>query len=124
MVKNDRTDLHLLVPKSLKERFKRSCLARGLNMSDVGTELIEQWLKENEVILEEENKPKTVAEVVQQNFWMLRKHNIKNIDAIAEGQPPTKVDIMRISSVLNLDQGELLRLAKEEFGTLPKSRDE
>lgn len=93
-------------------------------MSDVGTELIEQWLKENEVIVEEENKPKSVAEVVQQNFWMLRKHNIKNIDAIAEGQPPTKADIVRISSALNFDQGELLRLAKEKFGTLPKSRDE
>jgi hypothetical protein len=122
MAKDDRTDLHLLVPKPLKERFKRSCLARGLNMSDVGADLIEQWLKENEVILEEEKKlPVSIAQVVQQNFWALRQHNIKNIDEIASGQPPTKADIIRISSILNIDQGELLQLAKKQFGTLPKS---
>ncbi len=91
-------------------------------MSDVGADLIEQWLKENEVILEEEKKlPVSIAQVVQQNFWALRQHNIKNIDEIASGQPPTKADIIRISSILNIDQGELLQLAKKQFGTLPKS---
>ena len=47
---------------------------------------------------------------------------MKNLDAIAEGQPPTKADIVRISSILNLDQGKLLRLAQREFGKLPKPK--
>ncbi len=80
---------------------------------------------ENAEASEISETPTSIAQVVQQNFWKLRKHNIKNLNAIAEGQPPTQSDIVRISSILNLDQGKLLRLAQQEFEELlkPKPKD-
>lgn len=90
-------------------------------MSDVTAQLVEDWVKRNPPLKQKEEQPQSVGRIVQQNFWTLREHNIKNIDAIAKGAAPTKADIMRISSILNLDQGELLRLAKDEFGKLPPS---
>ena len=115
------------VPKQLALRFKAICSMRQIDFGTGLEEALEPWIeKEEKRLLPKEprsvvSQPETIAQVVQQNFWTLRQHNIENIDAIAGGQPPTKADIMRISSILNLAQGELLQLAKKEFGTLPKS---
>lgn len=121
----DSTDLTVYVRKDLKRDFKLLCAAMDVSMSEVIGEFVEAWVEKNRDKLPNaainSEQPRSVAQIVQQNFWTLREHNIKNIDAIAKGAAPTKADIMRISSILNLDQGELLRLAKDEFGKLPPS---
>jgi hypothetical protein len=46
-----------LSPKA-KDSFKTTCFLKGLNMSDVAAELIEDWLKNNAVgVVTEENPP-------------------------------------------------------------------
>lgn len=116
----DKDSIRVYLEPKVKEAFKAACFERGLNMSDITAQLVEDWIKKNPPN-QKVGQPETIAKIVQQNFWTLRQHNIKNIDAIASGQPPTKADLMRISSILNLKQSELLLLAKQEFGTLPKS---
>jgi hypothetical protein len=97
-----------------------------VSMSEVIGEFVEAWVEKNRDKLSRattnSEQPQSVAQIVQQNFWTLREHNIKNIDAIAKGATPSKADIVRISSILDLDQGELLRLATSEFGELPKAK--
>ncbi len=122
----DSTDLTVYVRKDLKRDFKLLCAAMDVSMSEVIGEFVEAWVEKNRDKLSRttanSEQPQSVAQIVQQNFWTLREHNIKNIDAIAKGATPTKADIVRISSILDLDQGELLRLAMSEFGELPKAK--
>ncbi len=122
----DSTDLTVYVRKDLKRDFKLLCAAMDVSMSEVIGEFVEAWVEKNRDKLSRtaanSEQPQSVAQIVQQNFWTLREHNIKNIDAIAKGAAPTKADIVRISSILDLDQGELLRLAMSEFGELPKAK--
>ncbi len=114
------------VPKGLGKRLRLFVTQKETTISEVVEKALAEYLDRNQVQVSV-LQPNSIGEVVRQNFWMLREHNIKNIDAIAKGAAPTKADIMRISSILNLDQGELLRLAKDEFGKLlpsnPKEQD-
>lgn len=43
------TELSAYVEKDLKLRFKLACTAQERSMSDVVTELIEEWLEKNEL---------------------------------------------------------------------------
>lgn len=119
-----RPGIHVNLSDDLRKRFKSACVQKDITMTDVVVDLVKKWLEENEAprtpsITE---KPARVAIIVQQNFWTLREHNIKNIDAIAKGAAPTQADIVEISSILALDPGELLHLATSEFGELPKAK--
>lgn len=122
----DSTDLTVYVRKDLKRDFKLLCAAMDVSMSEVIGEFVETWVEKNRDKLSRtaanSEQPQSFAQIVRQNFWTLREHNIKNIDAIAKGAAPTQADIVRISSILDLDQGELLRLAMSEFGELPKAK--
>ena len=122
----DSTDLTVYVRKDLKRDFKLLCAAMDVSMSEVIGEFVEAWVEKNRDKLSRtaanSEQPQSVAQIVQQNFWTLREHNIKNIDAIAKGAAPTKADIVEISSILDFDQGELLQLAMSEFGELPKAK--
>ncbi|WP_088242356.1 plasmid partition protein ParG [Calothrix rhizosoleniae] len=40
--------MHISIADDLKKRFHAACALRGRKMSQVVTELIEQWLKTNE----------------------------------------------------------------------------
>jgi ParG len=48
MSDNTRTEMHICIENDLKKRFHANCVLRGRKMSDVVTELIEQWLQTNE----------------------------------------------------------------------------
>ncbi len=48
--------MHISIADDLKKRFHAACVIRGKKMSQVITELIEQWLKVNEA--PEPNKSK------------------------------------------------------------------
>ena len=41
--------MHISIADDLKKRFHAACALRGLKMSQVVAELIEQWLKANKV---------------------------------------------------------------------------
>ncbi len=41
--------MHISIAYDLKKRFHAACAIRGLKMSQVVAELIEQWLKANNV---------------------------------------------------------------------------
>ena len=110
------------IPKALGKRLRLFVTQEETTISEVVEAALDEYLDKKQPQEFLPQQPKTIAEVVQQNFWKLRQHNIKNIDVIASGQAPTKADIVRISSILDLDQGELLKLAKREFGELPKAQ--
>ncbi|MCP6759908.1 MAG: plasmid partition protein ParG [Fischerella sp. CENA71] len=40
--------MHISIADDLKKRFHAACVLRGLKMSQVVTELIEQWLRGND----------------------------------------------------------------------------
>ncbi len=40
--------MHVSITDDLKKRFHAACVLRGLKMSQVVTELLEQWLKSTE----------------------------------------------------------------------------
>lgn len=41
--------MHISIADDLKKQFHAACALRGLKMSQVITELVEQWLKANEI---------------------------------------------------------------------------
>jgi hypothetical protein len=109
------------IPKGLGKRLRLFVTQKETTISEVVEKALAEYLDRNQVQVSV-LQPNSIGEVVRQNFWTLREHNIKNIDAIAKGAAPTKADIMRISSILDIEQGELLRLAMSEFGELPKAK--
>ena len=44
-VKDKDTRTVVIMPESLKRKFKLACVAKNLDMSDVLRELVEQWLE-------------------------------------------------------------------------------
>lgn len=83
------------------------------------------WLEEEEKRLlpktmsgSKFSEPETIAELVQQNYYVLKQNKIKNLDAIAEGRKPPKPDLMRIGSILGMEFTDLQELTNRSF---PKS---
>ncbi len=54
--------MHISIADDTKKRFHAACAIRGLKMSQVITELVEQWLKANEGSLS--GKPNLVTSSV------------------------------------------------------------
>ncbi len=48
--------MHISIADDIKKRFHAACAIRGLKMSQVVAELIEQWLKANEALSSAESK--------------------------------------------------------------------
>ena len=48
--------MHISIADDTKKRFHAACALRGLKMSQVITELVEQWLLANEALLSTESK--------------------------------------------------------------------
>ncbi len=107
-----------------------ACVAKGLEMSNVAAELILSWLEENpvtEVSNPQTSQPKTIAEQVQQNYFALSrsgKLDTKKLNAIAEGEEPSRNDLYIISSIIKIPQRELVDLHKRTFGKAPLSNGE
>ncbi|KAB8329968.1 hypothetical protein SD80_032630 [Scytonema tolypothrichoides VB-61278] len=55
--------MHISIADNTKKRFHAACAIRGLKMSQVITELIEQWLKNTKNSLS--SKPNLVTSVVK-----------------------------------------------------------
>ncbi len=48
--------IRVYLPPDIKDRFKTICFFKGLNMSDVSAELIEDWLAKNDMELPNSQK--------------------------------------------------------------------
>ncbi|MBD2526465.1 plasmid partition protein ParG [Nostoc sp. FACHB-133] len=53
--------MHISIADELKKQFHAACALRGLKMSQVRTELVEQWLKANEASFAGESKRQETA---------------------------------------------------------------
>lgn len=51
--------IRVYLSPEIKDRFKTVCFFRGLNMSDVSAELIEDWLTKNDMELPNSQKIRT-----------------------------------------------------------------
>ncbi len=113
--KRKRTTIDLSSVAERIEKIRSDSAWRALTLSKKAILLLEEYL----TLLEEQarhapperQKPQTLAELVQQHYWALKKANIKNIDVIAEGGTATQADLIRISSVVGIDLRELEALA-------------
>ncbi|MEC4817267.1 MAG: plasmid partition protein ParG [Scytonema sp. PMC 1069.18] len=47
--------MHISIAEDLKKRFHAACVLRGLKMSQVVAELIEQWLRANDSPISDES---------------------------------------------------------------------
>ncbi len=58
----------------------------------------------------------TFIDIIKQHYWKLKECKIKNIEALANGGKPSKADLVRISSALNIDFYIIEALAEEVPG--------
>lgn len=57
-VAQGKASIRVYLSPEIKDSFKTTCFLKGLNMSDISAELIENWLKKNAVgVVTEENPP-------------------------------------------------------------------
>ena len=57
------TSIRVYLPPDIKDRFKTICFFKGLNMSDVSAELIEDWLAKNEIELPNSHKTSSASTI-------------------------------------------------------------
>ena len=116
MVAKDKDSIRVYLEPKTKEEFKISCFDRGLNMSDVASELIEEWVRKNPPIKPEQ--PQSIAKLVQQNFYQLLtdgKIKQENLKAIASGEMPSNAELSRIAHILDIREEELVSMSERDF---------
>lgn len=107
------------VPRDLARRLKRYCADHDTTITDTVTQALEDFLDKHEkhpVLME--NKPKTLAELVQQNYYRLvsdGKVKSENLKAIADGGKPNNTDLVRIAHILNIQEEELVAMRDRDF---------
>lgn len=107
------------VPRDLARRLKRYCADHDTTITDTVTQALEDFLDKHEkhpVLME--NKPRTLAELVQQNYYRLvsdGKVKSENLKAIADGRKPNNADLVRIAHILNIQEEELVAMRDRDF---------
>jgi hypothetical protein len=100
-------------------------------MSGVLSELIERWLEEVEPQLPTSEpevpkvQPKSIAELVQQNFYQLLtdgKITPDHLKAIAAGEKPSNADLSQIAHTLNMREEDLLQMRDRSFPNQPERK--
>lgn len=105
-----------VVSEELRNDFKAACAKEGRSMNEVLTTLAHEYVTKvlkSQGSKRPEKQPQSLAELVQKHFFVLHKANIKNIMAIAEGGHATHADVIRISSVLDIDSEYVQQLANK-----------
>lgn len=100
--------------KDLGKRLRLFVMQQETTISQVVEKALEEYLDKYQP-QEATSLPRTIAEFVQFSYWRLKEANIKNIDAIALGQKPTRADLVRICSALNQDFEKLQALTESSF---------
>jgi hypothetical protein len=106
------------VPSSLAREFKVICAREGMSQSDAIEEMLYEWITKQggTGILEEEESPRTVADLVRINIAKLRRCGVKNLQAIAKGEVlPTPGDFAIITSHLAIPEEERKMIWQETF---------
>ncbi len=102
------------IAKDLGKRLRLFVIQQETTISEVVEKALKEYLDKNQR-QQATGQPRTIAEFVQQNYWRLQSANIKNIDAIALGQQPTRADLARICSTLKRDFEGLQALTESSF---------
>jgi hypothetical protein len=105
------------VPKDLARRLKRYCADNDTTITDTVTLAIEEFLEKHEERFVE-NKPETIAQLVQQNFYQLltdSKIKPESLKAIAAGEKPSNAALSRLANILDIREEELVSLRDREF---------
>lgn len=107
------------VPKDLARRLKRYCADHDTTITDTVTQALEDFLEKHDkhpVLME--NKPKTLVELVQQNYYRLvsdGKVKLENLKAIADGEKPNNADLVHIAQILDIQEEELVVMRDRDF---------
>lgn len=118
-----------VVPKEVSRRFRQIIAAKGLKISDGLAEALQDYVARNEpeLLAASSGEPQTIAEFVQQHYFALTKSGkltLEKLNAIAEGEEPTRNELYIISSVIKVPQKELVELHKKTYGSIPLSNGE
>jgi Ribbon-helix-helix protein, copG family len=106
------------VPNSLAREFKVICAREGMSQSDAIEEMLYEWITKRGGAgsLEEEQYPRTVADLVRVNMAKLKRCGVKNLPAIANGEVlPTPGDFAIITSYLAIPEEERKTIWQETF---------
>ncbi|HEY9596700.1 MAG TPA: hypothetical protein V6D33_03410 [Cyanophyceae cyanobacterium] len=115
-----------VVPKEVSRRFRQIIAAKGLKISDGLAEALQDYVDRNEpeLFAASSGKPQTIAEFVQQHYFVLTRSSKltpEKLNVIAEGEEPTKDELYIISSLTKVPQRELVELHKKTYGSMPLS---
>ncbi|BAZ39026.1 hypothetical protein NIES4101_49760 [Calothrix sp. NIES-4101] len=106
------------VPNSLVREFKVICAREGMSQSDAIEEMLYEWVAKRggAGCLDEEESPRTVADLVRVNMAKLKRCGVKNLPAIAKGEVlPTPGDFAIITSYLAIPEEERKTIWQETF---------
>ncbi len=107
------------IPTDLARRFGIYCAAKQISKSDGLEKAIELLIKqEPEFSLSGQTQPKTIAELVQQNYFALLsdgKIKPENLQALASGNKPSNPDLARIAQILEIPDEQLKKMRDHEF---------
>lgn len=99
------------------------CLQKDTNMTDVIVELVRGWVEANEepkIANVKAEPPKTIAELVQQNFYQLLTDGliqVDNLKGIASGSEPNVSDLSKIAHTLDIAEEQLVAMLDRDFPT-------
>lgn len=96
-------------------------------MNSVIIDAMEQWLEKNPPPESQAKKPETITQLIQDNYFVLLKDGklkSERLQAIAEGEEPTRNELYIIASATKVPQKELVELHKKTFGKIPLSNGE
>ncbi len=99
---------------------------KSLTFSEKLLHIIEEHLtlfRKEEPEAQRKSQPSTIGQLVQQYYWRLSESNIKNIEAIAQGEKPTRQDLIRISSALGMEFSDVQALADKSFPKDSKEKE-
>jgi hypothetical protein len=117
-----------VVSRDVSRRFRQVIAARGLKISDGLEEAMQEYVDRYEPeFTASSTEPETITQLVQQNYFaILRSGKLATdkLQAIAEGEEPSRNDLYIISSVVKIPQKELVALHKRTFGHAPLSNGE
>ena len=92
----------------LRERILRQAQEPNQSLSSIIRMLLIKGLDVLEA--QQLTQPITVAQLVQQNIDVLRKEIPQRAEALARGDCPTDIDLVRLAYILDVDEEYLHRL--------------
>ena len=91
-----------------RERILRQAQEPNQSLSSIIRMLLVKGLEVLEA--QQQTQPTTIAQLVQQNIEVLRREIPQRADALARGDRPTDIDLVRLAYILDFDEEYLHQL--------------